>query len=390
MAIFLPPVWHRRRKIRMEIKMRLQKHKFATRLFTAIAKFAGALQNLPNKITPPPFRLLQISSAFWQSRILYVAARLDIAGILGEQTLTATQIAEKTSAKTDAVNRLMRFLVAIGIFEQVAPEHFRNNKLSACLREDNPQNIRAMILMHHSPEMSRPWYEQLEAGVTRGQVPFQLTHQQELFAYMADHPQFTALFDQAMDRVEALSGDSFASDFAWQQFGRVFDIGGGVGSKAVAILKHHPQLRAHVVDQAQVIAHAQHYWQAKLEDSVLRRLTFSTGDVLTTLPEAENARDIYFLSAVFHGFDDATCLQALQNLTHASKGSGARIAIMELVTTVTRPDSVSTAFDMQMFMGTRGRERCLDDWQRLFSTAGLQLEEVVGLRGFGNILVVRP
>ena len=47
-------------------------------------KFAGWLQNIPNKITPPPFRLIQIGSAFWQSRALYVAARLDIATVLGD------------------------------------------------------------------------------------------------------------------------------------------------------------------------------------------------------------------------------------------------------------------------------------------------------------------
>jgi hypothetical protein len=369
--------------------MSLQKNKLASRLFGVVAGIAAILQNLPNKLTPPPFRLLQISSAFWQSRILYVAARLDIAGTIGEQTLTAAQIAEKVGAQPDAINRLMRFLVAIGIFEQVAPQRFQNNKLSACLREDTPNNIRAMILMHHSPEMSRPWYEQLEAGVKSGEVPFQLTHRQELFAYMASHPNFTALFDQAMDRVEALSGDSFTTDFAWEQFDRIFDIGGGIGSKAVAILKRHPKLRAQIVDQAHVIAHAQHYWQGKLENSVLQRLTFTAGDVLETLPVADSAKDIYFLSAVFHGFDDATCLQALHNLTHACGNSGARIAILELVTDVEKPDSVSTAFDMQMLMGTRGRERSREDWQRLFAAGGLQLEEIVGLRSFGKILVVR-
>ena len=55
-------------------------------------------------------------------------------------------------------------LAAMGIFEEVSPRVFRNNKLSDCLREGNPQNVRAMILMHNSPEMSRPWYEQLEQG----------------------------------------------------------------------------------------------------------------------------------------------------------------------------------------------------------------------------------
>jgi hypothetical protein len=96
------------------------------------------------------------------------------------------------------------------------------------------------------------------------------------------------------------------------------------------------------------------------------------------------------LSAVLHGFDDETCVAALRNLAGASAGSGARIAVLELVLPETRADLASAAFDMQMFMGTRGRERTLGEWRALFERAGLALEEVVGLRSFGNILVLRP
>jgi len=370
--------------------MSLQKHKIATRLFALLAKIAGWLQNLPNNVTPPHFRLLAIGSAFWQSRILYVAVRLDIASVLGDNTLTAAEIATSVSANPAAIHRLMRFLIAIGIFEQVAPQHFRNNKLSACLREDNPHNLRAMILMHNSREMSLPWYEQLEAGVTTGNVPFKLAHQEELFTYMGSHPDFTILFNKAMNSVEALSGDSFATDFAWQRFDRIFDIGGGIGSKAVTILQHHPRLQAHVLDSEQVIRHAQDYWQSNLNKTVLQRLTFSIGDVLASVPPATSDKDIYFLSAVLHGFDDATCIKALHNIAHASADSGARIAIMELVVDAGRPDALSTAFDMQMFMGTRGRERTLGEWQTLIEHSGMHLEEVVNLRSFGKILVLRP
>jgi hypothetical protein len=44
---------------------------------------------------------------------------------------------------------------------------------------------------------------------------------------------------------------------------------------------------------------------------------------------------------------------------------------------------------MQMFMGTRGRERTLAEWSRLFDDGGLALEEVVGLRSFAKILVTK-
>ena len=65
-------------------------------------------------------------------------------------------------------------LTTMGIFEEPSRRTFRNNKTSDFLREDKPQNVRAMILMHNSPEMSLPWYEQLEDGVKTGEVPFRL------------------------------------------------------------------------------------------------------------------------------------------------------------------------------------------------------------------------
>jgi tRNA C32,U32 (ribose-2'-O)-methylase TrmJ len=73
----------------------------------------------------------------------------------------------------------------------------------------------------------------------------------------------------------------------------------------------------------------------------------------------------------------------------AGAGAGAAIAVMELVMPESRADLTSAGMDMQMFMGTRGRERTIDDWRRLFDRAGLALEEEVSLRSFVKILVVR-
>lgn len=369
--------------------MPLQKNAAAVRRFSVVMRFADWLRNIPNKITPAPFRLLQIGSAFWQSRALYVAARLDIATLLAGQHLTAEQIAAQISSAPDATYRLLRMLAAMGVFEEVSPQVFGNNTLSAYLREDNPNNVRAMILMHNSEAMSRPWYEQLEAGIRGGQVPFQLAHGQELFDYMDSHPQFDALFARAMDSVEALAGDSFAQDFDWGRFERVIDVGGSKGSKSVALLKRHPHLQALVVDRSQVIREAEQFWAGRAAPELLARLSFQAGDVLESVPQAAGGKDIYLLSAVLHGFDDEACIKALRNLANTCAGSGARIALMELVMEETRADLASASFDMQMLMGCRGRERTLNQWQSLFGQSGLRLEEVVGLRSFAKILVLQ-
>lgn len=368
--------------------MTLQKNAGAVRRFAKLARFGTWLQNLPNKIVPPPFRLIQIGSAFWQSRALYIAARLDIATLLADGELSVEEIAVRIHAQPDATYRVLRMLEAMGVFEEVAPCRFRNNKLSDCLREGHPQSVRAMVLMHNSPEMSRPWFEQLEQAVRDGGIPFVLTHGQELYAYQDAHPEFDALFARAMDSVEALAGDSFATDFDWSRFDRIIDVGGSKGSKSLAILKRHPHLKALVVDRTQVIAGATEYWQGREEAALLQRISYTAGDVLASVPQAQGSRDIYLLSAVLHGFGDDECIAALRNVANAA-GSGATIAVMEMVMPDAHADPASAAFDMQMFMATRGRERTLAEWRRLFGKSGVVLQEVVGLQSFGRILVLR-
>jgi hypothetical protein len=369
--------------------MSLQKNSGPVRRFARLMKIAAWLQNIPNKVTPPPFRLIQIGSAFWQSRVLHVAVRLDIASVLGDERLTVDVIAARVFAHPDAVYRLLRMLAAMEIFEEVSPRVFKNNALSSYLREDNPKNVRAMILMHNSLEMSQPWYEQLEQGVRSGRVPFQLTHGQELYAYMDSHAEFDSLFASAMDSVEALTGDSFATDFDWGRFDRIIDVGGSKGSKSVAILKRHPHLTSLVFDRNQVIQTAATYWTGKESPALLSRLSYQAGDLLESAPAAENDKDIYLLSAVLHGMDDESCVKVLRNLVAASAGTGARIALMELVVPEVKADFSSAAFDMQMFMATRGRERTFPEWQGVFDQSGLALEQEIGLQSIGKILVLK-
>ena len=122
----------------------------------------------------------------------------------------------------------------------------------------------------------------------------------------------------------------------------------------------------------------------------MERMHFQAGDLLSSIPPAQSDKDIYLLSAVLHGFDDDTCIKALTHLASASGNSGACIAVMEVVLPEIRADIARVSFDMQMFMGTRGRERTLTQWKSLFERSDMALQEVVGLQSFGSILVIRP
>lgn len=368
--------------------MTLQRNTGAVRRHATLMRFGAWLQGLPDRLTPPPFRLMQIGSAFWQSRALYAAAQLDVASLLGDEAMHASVIAERAGCDADAVARLLRFLASLGIFEEAGPGCYRNNTVSAPLRRDHPQCVRPMILMHNSATMSRPWYEQLESGIRQGVAPFTLTHGDALFDHLDRHPDFDRLFSQAMDSVAALTGDAFATDFDWRPFDRIIDVGGSRGTKALAILRRHPHLQALVVDRKQVIDEARRHWAACPAQGA-ERLQFEVGDVLQTVPAARSERDAYLLSAVLHAMDDDTARQALSKLASACRRTGARIVVLEMVLPETGVDRARAAFDMQMFMGTRGRERTEREWLALFARCGLRREAHVRLQSFASMQVLR-
>ncbi len=195
--------------------MKLTKNKFAIKRYGKLMRFANWLQQIPNKVTPPPFRLIQIGSAFWQSRTLYVGTKLGLADEIGDTEKGTSTLAEALTLNEKHLYRLMRMLASIGVFTETSPRIFKNSKLSDSLRKDNSGNVRAMVLMHNSPEMTKPWFESLEASIRNGGIPFEKINNVDLFEYMNQNKDFDALFSQAMDSVENVAGTQFLEDFNW-------------------------------------------------------------------------------------------------------------------------------------------------------------------------------
>jgi hypothetical protein len=365
----------------------LQQNRFQVRLFAMAIAVANWLAALPNKLTLPPFRLMQIGSAFWQSRALYTAARLELADEIGEGTKSCTELADALELSEDHLYRLLRMLASIGVFEETAPRRFRNNRLSDCLSAEHPQSVRDMVLMHNSEVMARPWFESLEPCIRSGETPFVKTHGQELFAYMDEHADFDALFARAMDAVEGLTGLDYLSDFNWDRFDRLVDVGGSKGAKSLAILKSHPRLEALVFDRPQVIATADDFWRQQDGAALLERVKFVAGDALESIPLARSARDIYFCMALFHGLGDDDARTVLTNLRSAIGNTQATLLIVDTVAEEVGIDPNVAAFDMQMLIGTRGRERTQREWQVLLEGVGFTIREVVAVRSFARFIV---
>jgi hypothetical protein len=92
---------------------------------------------------PPALLLRQLAFVMRASRALYAGAQLGVADILAAGPMTSGEIAAKAGTVTPTMRRLLRALVAHGVFEEEAPDRFRLNPAAELLRKDVPASQRA-------------------------------------------------------------------------------------------------------------------------------------------------------------------------------------------------------------------------------------------------------
>jgi len=331
-----------------------------------------------------------MSTAFWQSRALYTATRLGLADALGDGRKDVAELAAALGLDAGHLYRLLRMLAANGIFSESAPRVFENSEASHYLRADRDPSIRDLVLMHNSAEMTRAWYEQLEPCIRSGGVPFREANGFELFEYMDRNRDFDLLFSRAMDSVESLTGNAWLEDFNWGAFDRIIDVGGSRGGKSLTVLAAWPELRAVVFDRPQLIDTARDYWTGKVPAGVLERADFQAGDMFHAIPAAASDRNLFVLFAIFHGLSDGDARRVMSNLRAACGERRPHVLIGDAVAEEMHIDPAIAAFDLQMLVGTRGRERTLAEWTALLEGGGFRLVEVVEVRTFAKLLLATP
>ena len=94
----------------------------------------------------PQARLIQMATAHWISRFLYVAALMNLADHLAERPKTAEELAPLTAATVPSLYRLMRTLASLGLFTEDSARRFSLTPLSEVLRSDTPGSVRSAVL----------------------------------------------------------------------------------------------------------------------------------------------------------------------------------------------------------------------------------------------------
>ena len=85
--------------------------------------------------------LMQLSTGYIASTCVYLAVKLRIPDRLASAPRPVSDLARERRCNEDALYRVLRTLVSLGVFEETAPRTFANNLTSSMLRSGTPGSM---------------------------------------------------------------------------------------------------------------------------------------------------------------------------------------------------------------------------------------------------------
>ena len=165
----------------------------------------------------------------WVAASLHTVAELRIADLLAREPRSAGELAAATGVKPDPLRRVLRVLVAHGMFAERADGHFEQNELSDLLREDEIGSLRPSVLLHGSSARWGLWPQMLHTLRT-GETAFSKVHCMEIFDYLANHEEDARLFNSVMSQGSAALAAEIVAGYDFGRFQSIVDVGGGQDS----------------------------------------------------------------------------------------------------------------------------------------------------------------
>jgi hypothetical protein len=357
----------------------LQKQGLINKYFSILNKWKNSFFLLPLKIIPAYVRLNYIGSAFRESRLIYLAVKLDIADLLDELAVPVDLLAEKSEVNVDNLYRILRALVSMGIFKETQPKIFANNRISLLLRRTHKYNLRQHFLNENSGSKSDLWFNQFETRLHMATDDLSSSIQPCHSARFEND----SLWQELSGKVNTFQG------FDWSTFDFVFDLGNANGEHVIDMLVSSKDLNICIYDNPAAVRSAKILWLGEHTQYTNIRLSFEPGNIFKSLPNASSPHNLYCFVRVFSGLSDKDCLTILNNIKLAMATFDATVAIVDTVLPIVGLDTSDAFDDIELLLENSGKHRTLEQWQTLIAQTDFNLDEMVDLRSSNKILVLR-
>jgi len=250
-------------------------------------------------------KLLKTAGSFWEACTLHAGVQLEIFTRIGENSVTAEELARRLNGDVRGFTMLLNALVAMDLLIKKNNLYANTSASSTFLNKKSPKYVGYLIAHHY--HTVKAW-SQLTEAVTKGkpvsQKPFDDEEGRENF--------LMGMFNLAM-----ASAPQLATQIDLHDKRHLLDLGGGPGTYAIHFCLANPQLRATIFDLPTTRPFAlRTVKQFGLED----RIDFMAGNYVEE--NIDGSYDAAWLSHVLHGEGADDCQRIIQKVVSVLEPGG--------------------------------------------------------------------
>jgi len=333
----------------------------------------------------PASRIWQMVTSNWMTQAIYVAAELRLADLLTDAPKTSQELAGSTGAHAPSLQRLLRALVTLEICKEREDGSFELTPTGAVLRSDSSDSMRNWVL--YAGGQQWPLWGHLLDSIRTGKTAREIMTGEGLFENLERNPAAAVLFNQAMVQMTRRITQGVVGSYDYSRLQTIIDIGGGYGELLSAILQANPGTRGVLFD----LPNARETGLSHMASIGLgERCEIVTGSFFESIP---SGGDAYILKHIIHDWNDEQCKVILENCRRVMAANGKLLVIERIIPDQVEP-SVSHQLilraDLNMLIGTGGRERTEGEFQALLSSSGFRLNRVIAIGQSYNIIEALP
>lgn len=286
--------------------------------------------------------LLRINNAYWRSSILHAAVKLGICSALGEDELSAEEVASRCGTDARATEVLLVAMLGLGLVEKRDSRYSNGPTARRYLVQNKPDYLGDLVNFLASmwsnwgrlADVVRSGRCTDEALGPGGRADIERMDDASLRGFIL------AMHNLAMAQAVNLAK---SMDLTGKK--RLYDVGGGPGTYAIAACQLNPQLTAVVFDLPRVLLIAK---EIIARFGLSDRITTQPGDF--TVDSFGGNNDVILLSKVLHQECPDTCLSIFKRAFEALNPGGLIVVHGELLDDERQGPELAAMFGVQTLL----------------------------------------
>ena len=326
-----------------------------------------------------PGRIMETGMAFWASKVLITAIKLELFTFLGPYGKTGEEIQKELNLHPRSVYDFLDALVALGFLQREGllqeAYYFCTEETALFLNKNTPAYVGGILEMAN--DRLYPFWGSLEEALKTGkpQNEEKITGK-PIFEALYENPERLEHFMNGMAGAQLPNFREFASKFDFSEFASLCDIGGADGLLSRCVVERNPHIKCISADLPVVETIAQNNIEKAGYTNQIS--TAAIDFMLQDFPKA----DIITMGNILHDWDLETKKMLIRKAYDALPEGGAFAVVENIIDNERKQNAFGLMMSLNMLIETEsGFDYTFADFESWCREAGFRSAILIPLAG---------